>query len=167
MQLFPIAGPTLETDDSLKPPMTTDGQSKVHLPSTVWKQPKDTKDWGDEYISKEQPERGKDMGQSRYSSADNIICEPSLAGKGRGGKKEAREAQSCTHTWCELVIAFYRWRQTSQLSLLGQNASESPRFLVLLFLVLLLVACAIRKYTNMLCSQDTHSSFQDQAGSGY
>lgn len=86
MQLFPIAGPTLETDDSLKPPLTTDGQAKVHLPSTVWKQPKDTKDWGDEYISKEQPERGKDMGQSRYSSADNIICEPSLAGKGRGEK---------------------------------------------------------------------------------
>lgn len=78
---FVIAGAAIETDDSLKPSLATEGQSKMHLPSTVWKQPKDTKDWGDEYISKEQPERGKDMGQSRYSSADNIICEPSLAGK--------------------------------------------------------------------------------------
>ncbi|POI22535.1 hypothetical protein CIB84_013717, partial [Bambusicola thoracicus] len=76
-----IGGPgaAIETEDSLKPSLTADGQTKVHLQSTVWKQPKDTKDWGDEYISKEQPERGKDVGQSRYSSADNIICEPSLA----------------------------------------------------------------------------------------
>lgn len=81
IDLFVIAGAALETDDSLKPSLAAEGQSKMHLPSTVWKQPKDTKDWGDEYISKEQPERGKDMGQSRYSSADNIICEPSLAGK--------------------------------------------------------------------------------------
>ncbi|KAM7119272.1 rho guanine nucleotide exchange factor 33 [Ciconia maguari] len=90
-----IAGPgaTIETDDSLKPSLTTEGQSKVHLPSTVWKQPKDTKDWGDEYISKEQPERGKDMGQSRYSSADNIICEPSLAAKRQNIALELLESE--------------------------------------------------------------------------
>uniref|UniRef100_A0A8D0FIJ6 Rho guanine nucleotide exchange factor 33 n=1 Tax=Strix occidentalis caurina TaxID=311401 RepID=A0A8D0FIJ6_STROC len=84
---------TIETDDSLKPSLTTEGQSKVHLPSTVWKQPKDTKDWGDEYISKEQPERGKDIGQSRYSSADNIICEPSLAAKRQNIALELLESE--------------------------------------------------------------------------
>uniref|UniRef100_A0A8C9NP33 Rho guanine nucleotide exchange factor 33 n=1 Tax=Serinus canaria TaxID=9135 RepID=A0A8C9NP33_SERCA len=93
-----IAGPgnkisTMETDDSLKPSLATEGQSKMHLPSTVWKQPKDTKDWGDEYISKEQPERGKDMGQSRYSSADNIICEPSLAAKRQNIALELLESE--------------------------------------------------------------------------
>ncbi|KAJ7421854.1 Rho guanine nucleotide exchange factor 33 [Willisornis vidua] len=90
-----IAGPgaAIETDDSLKPSLTTEGQSKMHLPSTVWKQPKDTKDWGDEYISKEQPERGKDMGQSRYSSADNIICEPSLAAKRQNIALELLESE--------------------------------------------------------------------------
>lgn len=119
MQLFVIAGAAIETEDSLKPSLTADGQTKVHLQSTVWKQPKDTKDWGDEYISKEQPERGKDVGQSRYSSADNIICEPSLAGKDRG-------AQSCTHTWHELLITFYRRRHIRQFSLVGRNASGSP-----------------------------------------
>lgn len=119
MQLFVIAGTAIETEDSLKPSLTADGQTKVHLQSTVWKQPKDTKDWGDEYISKEQPERGKDVGQSRYSSADNIICEPSLAGKDGG-------AYSCTHTWHELLITFYRWRHTRQFSLVGGNASGSP-----------------------------------------
>ncbi|XP_074673512.1 rho guanine nucleotide exchange factor 33 isoform X3 [Strix aluco] len=86
-------GATIETDDSLKPSLTTEGQSKVHLPSTVWKQPKDTKDWGDEYISKEQPERGKDIGQSRYSSADNIICEPSLAAKRQNIALELLESE--------------------------------------------------------------------------
>uniref|UniRef100_A0A663N3P5 Rho guanine nucleotide exchange factor 33 n=1 Tax=Athene cunicularia TaxID=194338 RepID=A0A663N3P5_ATHCN len=93
MQLFVIAGAIIETDDSLKPSLTTEGQSKVHLPSTVWKQPKDTKDWGDEYISKEQPERGKDIGQSRYSSADNIICEPSLAAKRQNIALELLESE--------------------------------------------------------------------------
>ncbi|NXS00119.1 ARG33 factor, partial [Oxylabes madagascariensis] len=90
-----IAGPgaAMETDDSLKPSLATEGQSKMHLPSTVWKQPKDTKDWGDEYISKEQPERGKDMGQSRYSSADNIICEPSLAAKRQNIALELLESE--------------------------------------------------------------------------
>uniref|UniRef100_A0A8C3NTS7 Rho guanine nucleotide exchange factor 33 n=1 Tax=Cyanoderma ruficeps TaxID=181631 RepID=A0A8C3NTS7_9PASS len=82
-----------ETDDSLKPSLAPEGQSKMHLPSTVWKQPKDTKDWGDEYISKEQPERGKDMGQSRYSSADNIICEPSLAAKRQNIALELLESE--------------------------------------------------------------------------
>uniref|UniRef100_A0A8C3MTC1 Uncharacterized protein n=1 Tax=Geospiza parvula TaxID=87175 RepID=A0A8C3MTC1_GEOPR len=77
----------------LKPSLATEGQSKMHLPSTVWKQPKDTKDWGDEYISKEQPERGKDMGQSRYSSADNIICEPSLAAKRQNIALELLESE--------------------------------------------------------------------------
>uniref|UniRef100_A0A8C0FDI0 Rho guanine nucleotide exchange factor 33 n=1 Tax=Bubo bubo TaxID=30461 RepID=A0A8C0FDI0_BUBBB len=88
-----LPGATIETDDSLKPSLTTEGQSKVHLPSTVWKQPKDTKDWGDEYISKEQPERGKDIGQSRYSSADNIICEPSLAAKRQNIALELLESE--------------------------------------------------------------------------
>ncbi|XP_068796613.1 rho guanine nucleotide exchange factor 33 isoform X2 [Struthio camelus] len=88
-----IAGAAIETDDGLKPSLTTEGQSKVHLPSTVWKQPKDTKEWGDEYISKEQPERGKDMGPSRYSSADNIICEPSLAAKRQNIALELLESE--------------------------------------------------------------------------
>ncbi|XP_064002331.1 rho guanine nucleotide exchange factor 33 isoform X6 [Pogoniulus pusillus] len=90
-----VAGPgaAMETDESLKPSLPTEGQSKVHLPSTVWKQPKDTKDWGDEYISKEQPERGKDMGQSRYSSADTVICEPSLAAKRQNIALELLESE--------------------------------------------------------------------------
>ncbi|OXB68349.1 hypothetical protein ASZ78_015289 [Callipepla squamata] len=90
-----IGGPgaAIETDDSHKPSLAADGQTKVHLQSTVWKQPKDTKDWGDEYISKEQPERGKDVGQSRYSSADNIICEPSLAAKRQNIALELLESE--------------------------------------------------------------------------
>ncbi|XP_068009131.1 rho guanine nucleotide exchange factor 33 [Melanerpes formicivorus] len=90
-----VAGPgaTMETEDSLKPALPTEGQSKVHLPSTVWKQPKDTKDWGDEYISKEQPERGKDLGQGRYSSADTVLCEPSLAAKRQNIALELLESE--------------------------------------------------------------------------
>lgn len=131
IDLSVIAGAALDTDDSLKPSLAPEGQSKMHLPSTVWKQPKDTKDWGDEYISKEQPERGKDMGQSRYSSADNIICEPSLAGKEQ--KTLAREAQS----WCELAGDQHPWRETHRpvSAAGGGNLSgpHTPRSLAFVF----------------------------------
>lgn len=157
MQLYVIAGAAIETEDSLKPSLTADGQTKVHLQSTVWKQPKDTKDWGDEYISKEQPERGKDVGQSRYSSADNIICEPSLAGKDRG-------VHSCTHlAWAANHLlqmethkaVFPGWRKCLRVSCLHN------------FCFFHLLVSSIRQYTNMLCTPDTHAPFQDLPGSEY
>ncbi|XP_059576273.1 rho guanine nucleotide exchange factor 33 isoform X2 [Alligator mississippiensis] len=88
-----VTSANAETEESLKPSLTAEALPKGHQGSTVWKQPKDTKEWGDEYISKEQPERGKEMSQSRYSSADSILCETSFAAKRQNIALELLESE--------------------------------------------------------------------------
>ncbi|XP_014376017.1 rho guanine nucleotide exchange factor 33 isoform X3 [Alligator sinensis] len=88
-----VTSANAETEESLKPSLTSEALPKGHQGSTVWKQPKDIKEWGDEYISKEQPERGKEMSQSRYSSADSILCETSFAAKRQNIALELLESE--------------------------------------------------------------------------
>ncbi|XP_039388591.1 rho guanine nucleotide exchange factor 33 [Mauremys reevesii] len=82
-----------ETEESLKPSLPADIQPKGHPTSTVWKQPKDSKEWGDEYISKEHPDRVKETGQSRYTSVDNVLCETSFAAKRQSIALELLESE--------------------------------------------------------------------------
>uniref|UniRef100_A0A8C0J6A2 Rho guanine nucleotide exchange factor 33 n=1 Tax=Chelonoidis abingdonii TaxID=106734 RepID=A0A8C0J6A2_CHEAB len=82
-----------ETEESLKPSLPADIQPKGHPTSTVWKQPKDSKEWGDEYISKEHPDRVKETGQSRYTSVDNILCETSFTAKRQSFALELLESE--------------------------------------------------------------------------
>lgn len=72
-------GTNLDTEE--RPSLSADAQSKGHSSSMVWKQPKDTKEWSDEHISKEQTDRQKDISPNRYSSIENVLREPSIAGK--------------------------------------------------------------------------------------
>ncbi|XP_043400078.1 rho guanine nucleotide exchange factor 33 [Chelonia mydas] len=82
-----------ETEESLKPSLPADIQPKGHPTSTVWKQPKDSKEWGDEYISKEHSDRVKETGQSRYTSVDNVLCETSFAAKRQSIALELLESE--------------------------------------------------------------------------
>lgn len=72
---------TPETDENLKPCLSADIQPKGHLSSGVWRQPKDGKEWGEEYVTKDHPDKLKEAGQARHSSLENVLCETSLAGK--------------------------------------------------------------------------------------
>ncbi|XP_015273543.1 PREDICTED: rho guanine nucleotide exchange factor 33 [Gekko japonicus] len=74
-----IMGTNLDTEE--RPSLSTDAQSKGHSSSMVWKQPKDSKEWSDEHISKEQTDRQKEVSPSRYSSIENVLREPSIAAK--------------------------------------------------------------------------------------
>lgn len=76
--------PTPEAEENLKPCLSADIQPKSHLPPGVWRQPKDTKDWGEEYVTKDHPDKLKEVGQGRHSSLENVLCETSLAGKSQG-----------------------------------------------------------------------------------
>ncbi|XP_061481576.1 rho guanine nucleotide exchange factor 33 isoform X5 [Rhineura floridana] len=76
-----LTGTTLETEDSLRASSSADTQSKGQSSSTVWKQPKEKKEWSDEHISKDQCDRQKDVGPSRYRSTENILQDPSVAAK--------------------------------------------------------------------------------------
>ncbi|KAM9722299.1 rho guanine nucleotide exchange factor 33 isoform 2-T2 [Dama dama] len=73
--------PTPEAEENLKPCLSADIQPKSHLPPGVWRQPKDTKDWGEEYVTKDHPDKLKEVGQGRHSSLENVLCETSLAAK--------------------------------------------------------------------------------------
>ncbi|XP_012873351.1 PREDICTED: rho guanine nucleotide exchange factor 33 [Dipodomys ordii] len=72
---------TPEADDNVKSCLSADIQSKSHLSSGVWRQPKDGKEWGEEYVTKDHPDKLKEVGQGRHSSLENVLCETSLAAK--------------------------------------------------------------------------------------
>lgn len=72
---------TPEAEENLKSCLSADIQPKGHLPSAVWRQPKDGKEWGEEYVTKDHPDKLKEAGQGRHSSLENVLCETSLAGK--------------------------------------------------------------------------------------
>ncbi|XP_073905641.1 rho guanine nucleotide exchange factor 33 isoform X3 [Castor canadensis] len=72
---------TPEADENLKPCLSADIQSKGHVSSGVWRQPKDGKEWGEEYVTKDHPDKLKEVGQGRHNSLENVLCETSLAAK--------------------------------------------------------------------------------------
>uniref|UniRef100_A0A8D0GQV5 Rho guanine nucleotide exchange factor 33 n=1 Tax=Sphenodon punctatus TaxID=8508 RepID=A0A8D0GQV5_SPHPU len=81
-----------ETEDSLKPPLPGDVHPKAHAPPSVWKQPKDSKERGEEHISKDHPDRLKEVGSGRYSSVD-MLNDPSLAAKRQNIALELLESE--------------------------------------------------------------------------
>uniref|UniRef100_A0A670HMX1 Rho guanine nucleotide exchange factor 33 n=1 Tax=Podarcis muralis TaxID=64176 RepID=A0A670HMX1_PODMU len=76
-----LTGTNLETEENLRSSSSADAQPKGQSSSTVWKQPKDSKDWAGEHISKDQSDRQKELGPSSYSSMENAMREPSIAAK--------------------------------------------------------------------------------------
>ncbi|XP_062826671.1 rho guanine nucleotide exchange factor 33 isoform X2 [Anolis carolinensis] len=68
-----LTSTNLDTEESLRASSSSDAQSS----SKMWKQTKDGKEWGDDYISRDQ----KDLGPSRYSSMENLLQDPSIAAK--------------------------------------------------------------------------------------
>ncbi|GAB1301356.1 Rho guanine nucleotide exchange factor 33 [Apodemus speciosus] len=59
------------------------GPDPVQGPSHIWpvETAKDGKEWGEEYVTKDHPDKLKDAGQGRHSSLENVVCETSLAAK--------------------------------------------------------------------------------------
>lgn len=70
-----------EADENLKPSLSAEIQSKGHHTPCLWRQPKDGKEWGEEYVTKDHPDKLKEAGQGRHSSLENVLCETSLAAK--------------------------------------------------------------------------------------
>ena len=70
-----------EADENLKPSLSAEIQSKGHHTPGLWRQPKEGKEWGEEYVTKDHPDKLKEAGQGRHSSLENVLCETSLAGK--------------------------------------------------------------------------------------
>ncbi|CAJ0946446.1 unnamed protein product [Ranitomeya imitator] len=67
--------PHEETDESFKSSVTIEGQSRMYMPSLIWRQPKDGREWEEEG-SKEQTHRPRDLVQSRSAPVENVLSEP-------------------------------------------------------------------------------------------
>ncbi|XP_074060392.1 rho guanine nucleotide exchange factor 33 [Macrotis lagotis] len=72
---------TPEAEENLKSCLSADVQTKGPLTSGLWRQPKDSKEWSEEYGSKDHPDKLKDAAQGRHSSLENVLCETSLSAK--------------------------------------------------------------------------------------
>uniref|UniRef100_K7GCS0 Rho guanine nucleotide exchange factor 33 n=1 Tax=Pelodiscus sinensis TaxID=13735 RepID=K7GCS0_PELSI len=118
-----IANP--DTEESFKPSLPTDILPKGHPPSSVWKQPKDSKEWGDEYMSKEHPDRVKETGQSRYTSVDSVLCETSFAAKRQSIALELLESERKYVINLSLILKI---KATLQVSDMKRNAKERSFF---------------------------------------
>uniref|UniRef100_A0A8C8RG45 Rho guanine nucleotide exchange factor 33 n=1 Tax=Pelusios castaneus TaxID=367368 RepID=A0A8C8RG45_9SAUR len=122
-----------ETEESLKPSLQADIQPKGQPTLTVWKQPKDSKEWGDEYISKEHPDRVKETGQSRYSSVDNVLCETSFAAKRQSIALELLESERKYVINLSLILKIKATLQGSDVKRTAKERSFFPsslRYLV-------------------------------------
>nr|XP_020650390.1 rho guanine nucleotide exchange factor 33 isoform X2 [Pogona vitticeps] len=64
-----------DTEESIRASSSADAQSS----SRMWKQTKDSKEWGDEHTSKDQSNMQKEMGP--YGSIENVLQDPSIAAK--------------------------------------------------------------------------------------
>ncbi|XP_062981606.1 rho guanine nucleotide exchange factor 33 isoform X2 [Elgaria multicarinata webbii] len=76
-----LTSTNLDTEESFRVSSSADAQPKGQSPSTVWKQPMDSKEWGGEHISKDYSDRQKEVGPGRYSSMENILRDSSVAAK--------------------------------------------------------------------------------------
>ncbi|XP_027720834.1 rho guanine nucleotide exchange factor 33 [Vombatus ursinus] len=72
---------TPEAEENLKSCLSADVQTKGPLTSGLWRQPKDSKEWNEEYGSKDHPDKPKEAAQGRHSSLENVLCETSLSAK--------------------------------------------------------------------------------------
>uniref|UniRef100_F6PRP1 Rho guanine nucleotide exchange factor 33 n=1 Tax=Monodelphis domestica TaxID=13616 RepID=F6PRP1_MONDO len=72
---------TPETEENLKSCLSADVQTKGPMTPGLWRQPKDSKEWSEEYGSKDHSDKPKEAAQGRHSSLENVLCETSLSAK--------------------------------------------------------------------------------------
>ncbi|KAM4040902.1 rho guanine nucleotide exchange factor 33 isoform 7-T7 [Anomaloglossus baeobatrachus] len=81
-----------ETDESFKSLVTIEGQSRMYMPSLIWRQPKDGREWEEE-ASKEQTDRPRELVQSRAAPVENVLSEPSNFAKRQTAAKDLLESE--------------------------------------------------------------------------
>ncbi|KAM6460963.1 rho guanine nucleotide exchange factor 33 isoform 5-T5 [Liasis olivaceus] len=76
-----LTSTNLDREENLLAFSSGDAPSKGQASSTLWKQPKDSKERNDEHISKNLSDRQRDLGPNKYSSIENLMWDPSVAAK--------------------------------------------------------------------------------------
>ncbi|XP_071996891.1 rho guanine nucleotide exchange factor 33 isoform X4 [Engystomops pustulosus] len=81
-----------ETDESFKSSVTIEGQSRIYMPSLIWRQPKDGREWEEEGC-KEQTDRPRELVQSRSVPLENVLSEPSVFARRQTAAKDLLESE--------------------------------------------------------------------------
>ncbi|KAM3930557.1 rho guanine nucleotide exchange factor 33 isoform 2-T2 [Leptodactylus fuscus] len=81
-----------ETDESFKSSMTIEGQSRMYMPSLIWRQPKDGREWEEE-SPKEQTDRPRELVQSRVAPVENSLSEASVFARRQTAAKDLLESE--------------------------------------------------------------------------
>ncbi|XP_056423439.1 rho guanine nucleotide exchange factor 33 isoform X3 [Hyla sarda] len=81
-----------ETDESFKSSVTIEGQSRMYMPSLVWRQPKDGRDW-EEDGPKEQTDGPRELVHSRAAPVENTLIEPSIFARRQTAAKDLLESE--------------------------------------------------------------------------
>ncbi|KAL7987255.1 hypothetical protein Chor_006174 [Crotalus horridus] len=74
-----VTSTNLDREENLIASSSSDAPSKGQASATIWKQPKDSKEKNDEYISKNFNDQQRDLALSRYSSVENLMWDSSVA----------------------------------------------------------------------------------------
>ncbi|MEE6474964.1 hypothetical protein FKM82_010555 [Ascaphus truei] len=82
-----------ETDESFKSSVTAGEQPRVYMPSLVWRQPKEGREWDEEHSPKEQADRLRETAQSRSVPLENVISEPTVFARRQSAAKDLLESE--------------------------------------------------------------------------
>ncbi|KAF7252779.1 Rho guanine nucleotide exchange factor 33 [Varanus komodoensis] len=104
---------------------SADAQSKGQSAATVWKQTKDSKEWGGEHISKDHMDRQKEAVPIGYSSMENMLRDSSVAAKRQNVALDLLESERKYVVNLSLVL---KVRTTVQGSEVKRNTKERSFF---------------------------------------
>ncbi|XP_053316900.1 rho guanine nucleotide exchange factor 33 [Spea bombifrons] len=82
-----------ETEDSYSSSNIVEAQSRVYMPSLIWRQPKEGREWDEEHSPKEQGECPREMTQNRNAPMDNVLSEPAVFARRQNGAKDLLESE--------------------------------------------------------------------------
>ncbi|KAM4694226.1 rho guanine nucleotide exchange factor 33 [Discoglossus pictus] len=82
-----------ETDESFKSSVSTDAQPRVYMPSLVWRQSKEVREWDEEQSPKEQADPMRGTAQSRTVPTENMLSEPNVFARRQSAAKDLLESE--------------------------------------------------------------------------
>ncbi|KAM8946568.1 rho guanine nucleotide exchange factor 33 [Pelodytes ibericus] len=82
-----------ETDESYKSSTSVEAQSRVYMPSLIWRQPKEGREWEEEHSAKEPGDGPREPAQSRSVPAENVLSEPTVFARRQSAAKDLLESE--------------------------------------------------------------------------
>ncbi|KAJ1154568.1 hypothetical protein NDU88_007317 [Pleurodeles waltl] len=115
-----------DTEESYK--TSADAQPRVQITSLMWRQPKDSREWEDEHVIKDQPDnlKAKEPSLSRSNSSENVLTESSFNGKRQNAAVDLLESERKYVLNLSLILKIKAALQTSDVKRNAKDRSFFP-----------------------------------------